>query len=683
MKICFKLLCFLYSVSMMAQQQGKNCGQGYAYQRLFEEDPSAKARLENIIKQSSQKNKGTANLSAASSFTIPVVFHVLHKGGSENISDAQINDAVAILNRDFRKMNADTTNIVAQFKPLAADCNVEFKLATIDDNGKCTNGITRHYDNRANWTINFADYVYTWNPSKYLNIYVVRSLPNGTAGYTYLPGTVGGSADAIVILHGYIGTIGTGNVFTSRALTHEVGHWFNLMHVWGSTNNPGVSCGDDGVGDTPLTKGHGSCNLGNAIDCTPGIVENIQNYMEYSYCTNMYTIDQRTRMHNCLNSPTGNRNNLSTNANLIATGVINPMLNCAPKAEYLSNTSITCVGSSLSFVDQSYNAPIVDWLWSSPLASNSSTLQYGILSFSAPGIADVKLKVSNAFGSDSITKSNVTVLSASNPSGNISLVQSFETGNFPDNNWIRSQPQFGSPFVQTFSAAATGTSSIWINNYFDNPNGAVSFYTPAFNLQNSVAAQLSFKYAYAQQNGANNDRLRVYVSTNCGTSWAQLYSVSGTSLSTTGVDVAGPFTNPAPAEWKTENVNVLSFSSNDRVYFKFEFTPDVNGAGNNIFIDDINLNSVVGLNEFAHVFNSVNIYPNPFNEEVIIENTGTETISSVKIFDISMRKLKEIEIMDPNSKKIILGDLKNLSSGVYFMELKSANGSRTVKLIRN
>lgn len=143
--------------------------------------------------------------------------------------------------------------------------------------------------------------------------------------------------DAIVAIHGYVGSIGTGNNFVSRVLTHETGHWLNLQHVWGSTNNPGVACGDDGVGDTPLTKGFTNCNLSNAIICTPGIKENIQNYMEYSYCCKMFTQGQRSRMHNALNSNVAGRDNLSSNANLIATGVINPTLNCTPLAAFLQS----------------------------------------------------------------------------------------------------------------------------------------------------------------------------------------------------------------------------------------------------------------------------------------------------------------------------------------------------------
>ena len=206
----------------------------------------------------------------------------------------------------------------------------------------CTNGITRHYTTKTDWAPSFSNYIYTWDPSKYLNIYVVRTMQSGAAGYTYLPGTASAPADAIVVLHNYVGSMGTSNGFASRTLTHETGHWFNLQHVWGSTNSPNVACGDDGVSDTPVTKGHNSCNLNSAV-CSPGIVENTQNYMEYAYCSRMFTQGQKNRMHNCIIGGIAGRNNLSSNANLIATGVLFPNNNCVKHRKidmYFTYTSL-------------------------------------------------------------------------------------------------------------------------------------------------------------------------------------------------------------------------------------------------------------------------------------------------------------------------------------------------------
>ena len=279
------------------------------YLRLQEE-----AAAQDKIDYTNAYKKNGNKTAAVAAYTIPVVFHVLHLGGSENISDAQIKDAVKVMTRDYRKQNADTTNIIAAFKPLAADINFEFQLATKDPSGNCTTGITRHFTAGTDWTGNPGEFFNTWPSNQYLNIYVVRSINTGqnAAAYTFLPGSVGGGMDAIVSLHDYVGSIGTSSPFRARTLTHEAGHWFNLAHVWGGTNQPGISCGNDGVTDTPITKGYSYCpgSAAAAAICNPTITENYQNYMEYSYCDIMFTQGQSARMTTCINNTVMGRNNL-------------------------------------------------------------------------------------------------------------------------------------------------------------------------------------------------------------------------------------------------------------------------------------------------------------------------------------------------------------------------------------
>lgn len=664
----------LVSGIITAQTEFK-CGFNDANDYLFSQDKTAKQRFDELIKAANEQDaKDTQQKTAIATYTIPVVFHILHLGGSENISDAQINDAIKILNRDFAKKNADTTSIIAQYKPIAADCQIEFKLATLDENGQCTNGITRHYTTNTDWTASFSNYIYTWDRTKYMNVYVVKTMQAGAAGYTYLPGTASANADAIVVLHNYTGSVGTSNSFTSRTLTHETGHWLNLQHVWGSTNQPGVACGDDGVSDTPVTKGHTNCSLSSAV-CTSGIVENVQNYMEYAYCSRMFTQGQKTRMHNCIISGIAGRDNLSSNANLIATGVINPNTNCAPKAEFVSNP-VTCVGNTFSFTDFSYNAPVTSWLWSSPSASNTSTLQNGVLSFTNSGLASVKLKVTNAFGEDSITKQTLIVLAGTN-SGTLNLTQGFETA-FPDNNWLATIPQYGSGFKTNTVTAATGTNCAWVDNFYDNPNGPVSIYSPLYNLQNLLSVpQFEFKYAYAQQATSNNDILKVFVSTNCGTNWTQLYSKTGTQLTTTGTLIPAALLNPQASQWKTEIMSLSGYEGNQKVAFKIEFTPN---GGNNIYVDDINISGVVGIQENNMLLKDVSVYPNPFSNKLTIKGNEMNKVISIQLFDLLG---KEINVgIEKNNEELKIVDLDNTNSGIYFLRLNSIDGNRTIKVIK-
>ncbi|MBA3971734.1 MAG: hypothetical protein H0X46_06235, partial [Bacteroidetes bacterium] len=243
------------------------CGTTQMHKKMLAEHPElvqVEADYNALIAQQMKDNKEMRTVESV--YRIPVVFHILHLNGSENISDAQVIDQMNILNRDFRKLNADTSGIVPAFQALAADTKIEFRLAQKDPDGNCTNGIDRIYSHK---TLNANDYskLNAWPRDKYLNVWVIKTMESvGTAGYAYYPSASAGAPfiDGIIIINNYIGSIGTASITNSRALTHEVGHWLNLPHCWGSTNEPEVGCGDEGVNDTPFTAGHNNC--GNRFD---------------------------------------------------------------------------------------------------------------------------------------------------------------------------------------------------------------------------------------------------------------------------------------------------------------------------------------------------------------------------------------------------------------------------------
>ena len=169
-------------------------------------------------------------------YKIPIVFHVLHSEGVENISDEQIYDCVSILNRDFRKQNADTANVHPDFLGMPADVEVEFVLATKAPNGNCFKGITRTNSpmsyqgddggSQVGAIIQGNDvYNQSWPGNKYLNVFVCGEI-GGAAGYTTNPSSWSANSmtNGIWVLHNYVGSIGTSSLGTSRTMTHEVGH---------------------------------------------------------------------------------------------------------------------------------------------------------------------------------------------------------------------------------------------------------------------------------------------------------------------------------------------------------------------------------------------------------------------------------------------------------------------------
>lgn len=236
----------------------------------LEREAALEAEIQELIRNSSTVERGRDVL-----VTIPIVFHILHLGGSENITNEQILNQVDLLNEDFRALNADADDVHPAFLDLVGDAEIQFVLPTLDPQGNCTNGIDRvktpetlRGDDRSKMN--------PWPREKYLNVWVAESMRDGVAGYAYYPsafeGPVQRLADGIIILNDYIGQIGTSNFNRSTALTHEIGHYLNLAHVWGNNNGvePGAEqappghmvpdCGDDGVDDTPFTRGWNICS---------------------------------------------------------------------------------------------------------------------------------------------------------------------------------------------------------------------------------------------------------------------------------------------------------------------------------------------------------------------------------------------------------------------------------------
>ena len=308
-------------------KHGQKCGHLTMHRRLVQRSNPA---LQNQIRQARQRLENNIKVfkaerakqrTKAAVLTIPVVFHVVHDGGVENISDAQIIEAVKQINEDFRATNPEISNVVPAFQSLVADVEVEFALAQKDPNGNPTTGITR---TRSTLTYNGGQIalkeLIRWPRNMYLNVWVVRSSDGGNgSGFAFYPSsTVGANAiyDGVVCSHWAIGRTGTAVSTHYKLLTHEIGHWANLKHTWGDqTNNgdAGACSDDDDVSDTPNTQGTTGCNL---TQSTCGSLDNTQNYMDYANCPNMFTLGQKTRMLAALNSTVAERNNLWSASNL-------------------------------------------------------------------------------------------------------------------------------------------------------------------------------------------------------------------------------------------------------------------------------------------------------------------------------------------------------------------------------
>jgi PKD repeat protein len=647
------------------------------------------ARLEAVDREafkSGYAENTTREMEMPPVYIIPVVFHVLHQNGPENISDAQIQDEVRILNEDYRKLNPDISAVVPSFTGVTADCEIEFRLAKKDPSGNCTNGIDRIFSALTN-SADDGSKLNPWPRNKYLNVWVVKTIGTaGVAGYAYLPGTAfPTSTDGILILSNYIGSIGSGNPATSRALTHEIGHFLNLQHTWGNTNNPGVACGNDGVSDTPDTKGHTTCALTDAT-CTAGVVENVQNFMEYSYCSNMFTAGQKTRMRAALNSTSGQRSSLWTSANLTATGVSTPSVLCLADFQTDNTTNTVCQGNFLTFTDLSWNGNPTSWSWTFPGGTPStSTDSVPVIQYNTPGIYDVTLVVSNASGSVNATKTGYVTVNGNTADFNGSIYQeSFEASStVPSADWIvRNQSPGGNAWVQTSAAGATGSKSVMITNLSTYSTYVDELIGPSIDMTAiaGTAPTMTFKTAFAQRTSTDADKLQLYVSTNCGLSWTLRKSMTGAVLTSGGV-VSGSYV-PTATQWVTQTANLAGYATQSNLYFMFRFTSD---GGNNIYIDDINISGTTGISD-DETGNGFSIYPNPINEQTVVGfSLASRQDVTVKVLDVTGREIIHVfsGSLSEGDHQFAIGTQSKLSAGIYFVKLSMNGKESTKKLIVN
>lgn len=265
--------------------------------------------------------------------TLPIVVHVIYNSEEENISEEQILSQIPVLNEGFRKRNANFGETPNAFQSFAADVEVEFCMATLDPDGKSTNGITRTKTEQKeigktdNWYIDEKGGKTAWNGNEYINIWVCN-LGGDLLGFASPPGTADPvESDGLVIDFKFYGTTGiaadNAPNHLGTTVTHEMGHYLNLEHLWGI--DEGGCEEDDFVDDTPLqfTESEGCPTFPLVDDCTTdgdGIM--FMNFMDYSddECMTMFTEGQKLRMLAAINGPRASL--LNSNACAVSTSTV-------------------------------------------------------------------------------------------------------------------------------------------------------------------------------------------------------------------------------------------------------------------------------------------------------------------------------------------------------------------------
>jgi PKD repeat protein len=695
-----KLLSFTilsFSALFTIAQNELHCGADEMRIKTLKSNPKvaeAVIKRDNALEAFTQQY--TANFyqkkTPVATYIIPVVFHVIHLYGTENISNTQIYDGIDVLNKTFRKQSADTASIIAAFKPLHADCDIEFRLATLDPNGNCTSGINRIASPLTTTGDHAVKSLIQWDPSKYLNVYVVQNAA-GLAGHAVWPADADSipNWDGIVISHDYVGSIGTSTPQRSVVLAHECGHYLNLQHIWGGNNVPNFyyypcadpfkDCNiDDLVADTPPTIGWQSCNLSGA-SCG-NVVDNVQNAMDYSYCNKMFTYGQKARMHACLNDTMANRNNLWQTANLIATGVYSqPATLCA--ADFTADKTVVCSTTSnqIVFTNTSYNGNFTAIEWMFPggtpatSTSNSPTITY-----STPGKYAVTLKVKN--GLDSVMNTKTNYISVLPNTGNpYPFSEGFETTTTLNGiDWFSNSFDNDNQWDLTSSAAYSGTKSIFLNNFSNTQTTKDEVNSPIIDLTGTNNLAITFKYAFAKKDSSNQDQLQVFVNKGCSSSWIPRLTLINSTLETAS-PTQNNFVPSNISEWKNGYATIpATYLTAD---FRLKFV-HISKGGNNLYVDDINIEPQVGIEENEIMLSDFVIFPNPANEQITI---GINLAQSQKLKILMYNAIGEIVSSEEQTFEQGINhfsiNTKKHENGYYLIRIMNDESSLSKSIILN
>ncbi|MEO8086288.1 MAG: M43 family zinc metalloprotease [Bacteroidota bacterium] len=305
------LLCLMLAVLTDAQQI-QRCSSAEYLKALELNDPAfAQRRIQSEAASQQWIASHQGNM-PRSIITIPVVFHLLYNDSTQMLDDSVVQSQMDVINEDYRRQNPDAGQTPLAFRAVAADCEIEFCFAKRTPDGLPTNGIIRKYTSVSQFSdysgpkLNSTNGDNAWDASRYLNVWVAAFVnPNFLGLGTFPDGDT--TYDGVVVNYKAFGRIGThlmAHYNEGRSLTHEIGHWLNLKHVWADDGN---TCDDDDdVADTPLQRGenYGCPSYPKTDLCSPsfpGIM--FMNYLDYTddACMNIFTEGQKARMLAALN----------------------------------------------------------------------------------------------------------------------------------------------------------------------------------------------------------------------------------------------------------------------------------------------------------------------------------------------------------------------------------------------
>ncbi len=723
-KLLSLALASVFVVNVGTAQTKQPCSTDEQHHGLLQKHPQLAEFEEQFNRQLAAKFAAKTTSGVDTQFyDLPIVVHIVHDYGTENLKDDEIFDAVASWKEAFLKQNADTAAVIEPFKKYIGNARINLRLATIDPQGNPTKGIVRHHSYLTFTASDQAKYE-SWPNNKYLNIWFINSFgTSGAAAYAYYPSTAAfiPQYDGVISLASYIDN--------TKTIPHEIGHCLNLRHVWGNNNNAAVACGDDLVDDTPPTRGHTPGCVPSAIydvTCATGYFKtyvsmsgladsvvdypdttNAQNIMDYTYCANMFSIGQCYRMRQALTSSTAGRSNLITASNLAATGALASRPDLPPVADFTYNRavgggSITDQKSqfltfnnvaSFSFRNASWNDTItsVNWSFSNGATNPTSTSSTTVTNkFTIPGWVSVSLTATSNAGANTLVRPNAVYAADTTPVGTLGFNQNFaaatDISTWPMINYYNNDFKW-----EFYNGAGRGDNAcVRFKSYdasskdYGTPVGDYDdFFTPAFNLEGITGdLYVNFFTTGATVSGGTSservlDSMSIEVSTTGGARWFRIGTIAGTDLANNGNRGAN-FVPNATTAWRGRSFRIDPTYRTRNTFVRLRYRPG--NVGNNLYVDNFSIDALpTDIQEVvAANANQLTIFPNPSaNGTNLVFTTGNDGLVNYEIRDVAGKLIaKQTRNVGVNTQMNEFISRESLpAAGVYMVTL--INGSYT------
>ena len=646
------------------------------YLKLQNPKLESRAQFENWMAQKIQEANAIQNVSSQSGgiIYIPVVVHVIHNGDaygvSENITDEQVQSQITVMTQDFRKMvgtRGFNTNAVG------ADVQIEFVLAKVDPNGNPTNGIDRVNLCQAAWSTTDIDNIVKpttiWDPTQYMNMWSVNFSNSQLLGYAQFPSSStlsglnanGGLANTDGVVAGFR-FFGSSDITTGafsppydkgRTMTHEVGHFLGLRHIWGDNSLP--ACPDtntyldeDFCADTPAASSANSgCPTGtNSCPSNPGN-DMIENYMDYTNdaCMNIFTNDQKTRITTVMNN-SPRRVSLKTSTKDVAISLF------ANDAEVKIENTCGTVNPTCTNPNPTAPAKII-----SLYNRGTSNLTSATISYSMNGGAN---QIQNWSGNLAPNKYALVTLTNSTVNGTLNV-------SITSVNGVADQRASNNTASKVFGNATGALAYANSTSFTFNLTGDRWGTEIDWTLKNQAGETL---YSGGPYTDAANDGTQVLVTN-------QAWTLPANGCYTLTV-------NDSYGEGLFDGVGQGFYtvtSGSTTLVNVTDFVESGNPANTPISRISYFTNNAALSSEDFNALEDVSLFPNPSNDYFnIYLPQNIQRAGKLEIYNSIGQQIAVKEIASDNDLRI---NVSNYSNGVYFLNLTIGEQTKTLKFIKN